>query len=356
MNFIAAYSWPRSAGALRLGEGPLAVQAAIARELGSPFVAAVLEAGERMLHLAPATAELIETWPGDPAAAALALRFNAALHALALRGDPPELSRLYRRRSSDFDGAIGTALARHDAFIAEWMRHPTQTNEVARAGALLPALMVAASQYGLPFELLELGASAGLNLNLAHYRYCLGGVRAGAKGSPVRIAPEWRGAPPPDCPVTIASARGVDLLPLDPADPATCERLKAYVWADQTERARRLRRALKLAQTYPPHVERCDAASWLTERLRVPQAEGQCRAVVHSMVRQYFCEETRIAVGTALARAGEQATATRPLIRIGFEWTMARDAVHLSLTSWPSGETRILAACHPYGEWIQWFD
>ena len=60
----------------------------IARALGSPFVASVLEAGERHLRRAPRTAALIETWPGDPSAAALAMRFTAAIHARARRGSP----------------------------------------------------------------------------------------------------------------------------------------------------------------------------------------------------------------------------------------------------------------------------
>ena len=335
-------------------QGELRRHAAIVRDLGSPFVAAVLEAGQRQLRHAPRTAALIETWPCDPSAAALAMRFNGALHALARRGMPPALTALYARRHDDFDGAIAAALAAEDAFISEWMRTPPQTNEVGRAAALAAAMMTARSALGLPFELLEIGSSGGLNLNLVHYAYDLGGLAAGTAGSPVRIAPEWRGAPATIAPIELVSARGVDLNPLDPGDEATRERLLSFIWADQPERARRLEHALALARLHPPHVDRADALSWVRARLRAPQAPGRCRLLFHSMVLQYLGADERDALIGTIRSAGARASAARPLAWIGFEWTPARDEVQLALTCWPGGDRRVLATCHPYGDWIDW--
>lgn len=334
--------------------GELLRQANIVRELGSPFVAEVLEAGQRQLLRAPRTAGLIAEWPGNPAAAALAMRFNGALHALARRGVSPALSALYRRQHQDFDGAIGGALAAQDDFVAEWMRDPPQTNEVGRAAAIYSALMVARLEAGLPFELLELGSSCGLNLNLSRYAYDLGGVAAGVPDSPVCIAPRWRGSPPPFAPIEVVGARGVDLSPLDPTDEATRERLLSYVWADQVERSRRLDKVLSLARLHPPRVDRDNAVYWLDERLRSPQASGVCRVVFHSMVLQYLDEKDRLTVVNTIKRAGSCATVERPLAWISFEWTPTRSEVRLLLTCWPSGETRHLATCHPYGDWIDW--
>lgn len=123
--------------------GELWHQAQVARELGSPFVAAVLEPGQRQLRHAPRTADLIANWPGDPSTSALAMRFNAALHALARRGSPSRLRALYRGEHDDFDGAISAALTAEDAFIAEWLANTPQTNEVGRAAAISVALMAA---------------------------------------------------------------------------------------------------------------------------------------------------------------------------------------------------------------------
>lgn len=334
--------------------GELRRQSRIARALGSPFVAAVLEAGDRQLHHAPQTRDLIQEWPDDPSAAALAMRFNAALHALARRGDMPALTALYQGAHGDFDGVIARALAAQDGFIAHWMQTPTQTNEVARAAAFAAALMVLRRATNMPAELLEIGSSCGLNLNLGRYAYDLGGTPAGDWDSAVRIRPEWRGRAPASAPVEIVAARGVDLNPLDAGDAKARARLLAFVWADQPRRIERLKAALRLARAHPPRVDRADAALWLPERLAEPQPAGVCRVVIHSMVLQYLCSANRQAVVDAIEAAGARATAARPLARISFEWTAQRDTVQLALTRWPSGERRVLATCHPYGDWIDW--
>jgi hypothetical protein len=336
------------------GRAELCRQAEFARSIGSQFVAAVLEAGERQLDQAPRTAALIAGWPGDPAAAAMAMRFNAALHAIARRDELPALSALFRGAHDDFDGAIAEALRRHDDAIVAAMAHPTQTNEVGRAGALLAALMVAQRDFGMPFDLLELGSSCGLNLNLARYAMVLDGARTGDPASPVLIAPEWRGARLPFAPVEIASARGVDLNPPDPDNPATRQRMLSFVWADQQARLERLARALDVARHHRPQVDRGSAADWLAARLDEPPRDGVCRAVFHSMVLQYLEADERRRVIATLREAGARACARRPLAWISFEWSPGRREVRLLLTCWPGGGTRQLATCHPYGAWIDW--
>lgn len=336
------------------GAAVLEAQSRVLRGLGSPFVADVLAAAARALPHAPRTAAMLADWPGDPAAAAVAMRLNAALHALARRDTPERLGALYRGEHRDVDAAVRAALATHDAFVAEWMRDAPQTNEVGRTAAILAALMEVRARFPLPVELIELGSSAGLNLNLARYAHDLGGVSAGDAGSSVRIAPEWRGAPAPDRAVDIVAARGVDLHPLDPNDPATCERLMAYVFADQPARSARLAHALEMARARPPRVERADAATWLPDYLAAPAPDGRVRAIVHSMMLQYVPAPDRARIEAAIAAAGARADAARPLVRIALEWNAGRTAVELRLTCWPGGDTRVLATCHPYGAWIDW--
>jgi hypothetical protein len=335
-------------------EGEFSRQAKVVRGLGSPLAAAVLEAGERQLDRAPLTAALVRSWPGDRAEAALAMRFNAAIHAVARRDPATALGALLRRRHDDFDGTIGAVMAAEDAFIAAWMRDPPQTNEVGRAASIVAALMVARQAFGLPFELFELGSSAGLNLNLARYAYDLAGVRTGEPGSHVTIRPRWRGPPPPNAPIEVVGARGVDLNPLDAANAATRERLLAYVFADQPDRARRLEAALTIAQQFPPRIDRADATAWLRDQLATPQPARVCRAVFHSMVLQYLSVADRKRVVAAIEEAGRAASAQRPLAWIRFEWTASRSEVRLLLTCWPDGRTKCLAICHPYGSGIDW--
>ena len=334
--------------------GALARQALAVRAMGSAFVALILEAGERQLWRAPRTATLIATWRGDAAADALAMRFNTALHALARGTDHPALSRLYAQRTGDFDAIVGDTLATADDFIADWMRDPPQTNEIGRSAAIMAALMVLRGYHDMPCDLRELGTSAGLNLNLTHYAYDLAGQAVGMTGSPVRIAPRWYGDPPPVRPVEIRSARGVDLRPLDVADATTRTRLLTHIWADEPDRADRLNQALTLAQARPPQVEQGDIATWLPAELAAPASDGVCRVILHSMSIQYLNTTDRHVVEQALRAAGSRATAAQPLARIAYEWTEARDAVHLTLTAWPVNKTWHLATCHAYGGWIDW--
>ncbi|MEJ2408943.1 MAG: DUF2332 family protein [Novosphingobium sp.] len=334
-------------------------QSEIARSLGSAFVGDVLAAARRQLARAPGLEAVIFGWPGDPAASAMPLRLNAGLHALARRGTFADLSALYAGKHQDFDRAVGEALERGERTLLVWMRHPTQTNEVRRSSAFMAALAVLAEHYGLPFELLEIGASAGLNLLLDRYGHNLGGVPFGRHDSPLQLTPQWQGPPPPQADVRIASARGADLRPLRLEDPHTRERLMSYVWPGDEDRSECLRQAILLAGDGPPSVDRADAVPWLVDRLAQPQASGTMRVVQHSMVLQYLPEAEMGIVRDAIRAAGRRATQDRPLARMGLEWNRERTQVMLCMTSWCSrsgdGERTILGACHPYGAFIDWY-
>lgn len=347
--------WVMNSVAPRTGIAEIARMARVAIDLGSPFVGAVLAAGLRQLHRAPHSEAVITHWEGDAAAAALAMRFNAALHFLARRGNPPALAALYRHAHDDFDGAIGEALAAEDDLVAGFLRRTPQTNEVGRSGAIVAALMQVRRQFGMPFELFELGSSCGLNLNLGRYGFDLGGVLAGDRHSPVQVVPDWTGPAPLPAPLEVVSAEGVDLNPLSATDAATCERLMAYIFADQPQRLHRLEEALGMARRHPPAIERGDASEWLARKLATPQAEGVCRVVMHSMVLQYLPPRDRSAVVAMIRDAGQYATRERPLAWVGFEWTETRSEVRLSLSWFPGGEERrVLAVCHPYGNAVDW--
>jgi hypothetical protein len=336
------------------GRSELFRQADVCRALGSDFVASVLEAAHRQLHHAPMTEAVIASWPGDRAAAAIAMRLNGALHAIARRGAIPDMSALYNGEHDAFDRAIGSALQECDGSIIEWLRDPTQTNEVGRSAALMAALMVAADRFGLPFELNELGTSCGLNLNLGRYSFDLGGTAVGDAGSVLHIAPQWRGHQPQAAPVSIQSASGVDRHPLDAHNPDSCERLLAFIWADQHNRTRRLERALEIAREHPPRIDQGEATDWIAAKLAAPQTPGVCRVVFHSMFRQYLPAPEQAKLCDLIAEAGARATLRQPLAWVSLEWTPNRKEVQLALTCWPGGQSQLLATCHPYGDWIAW--
>jgi hypothetical protein len=163
----------------------------------------------------------------------------------------------------------------------------TQTNETARCGALLPAF--AAVGDGRPLALIEVGASAGLNLPWDRYAYDYGGGRtAGAPGSPLSISCELVGPHlPPLDPPPVSWRVGLDLSPVDPSDPADARWLRACLWPDQLARHARLAAALAIAREHPVEVRRGDALSDLPGLIaEAPQDALVC--VFHTAVVAYF--------------------------------------------------------------------
>src|SRR5438067_215947 len=73
-----------------------------------------------------------------------------------------------------------------------------------------------------PIRLLEIGASAGLNLLADRYTYVVGGLELGDPASPLRFEEPWAPPPPIDLvraadQLHIVSRAGCDLAPLDPS-------------------------------------------------------------------------------------------------------------------------------------------
>lgn len=324
--------------------------------LGSPFTARLCEALAAGLDPGTAVGARALAWPGDPApgADALALRLCGGLHALVRNGEAPELAPLYPPaplpEAEALRQTLAPVLARQA--LLPWLERAPQTNEVGRSAILMAGMMVIADRFPQPIALFELGASAGLNLQLDLYRYDLGGRVAGEPGSPVRLGPDWTGPPPPAGTVRIASRRGVDLNPLDVR--RDCDRLLAYIWPDQAERLALAEAALDIAAAAPPPVDAGDAADWIEARLGLAAPAGETRAVIHSVAFQYFPEEVQGRVARAIERAGAGASADSPLAWLRFEKLPDDAHYSLRLSLWPSGEETLLAWAHPHASSIRW--
>lgn len=340
----------------------LRIEADKAHGFGKPRAAALMLALARVLPQADAIFDLIEHWPGDLASDGVIFRLNAGLHDYALSDHGGVLGALYGTGPQPPAPLIERALARvlneRSGALIGWLSHPTQTNEVARVAGLVAALRELSAGDGLACEVLELGASAGLNLNLAHYAVRLGSAALCAKASAVQLAPEWRGRQVSAGPLAIVAARGVDLHPLDVAAAADRRNLRAYVWPGERARAERLDAAIAVARAHPPQVDTGLASQWLARQLLRPQQDGVRRVVFHSMVLQYADAAERAAINATLAAAGAHASPIRPLVRVGIEWRADRGAVQLRIAQWDgaahAGQSRIAGLCHPYGEWIDW--
>ncbi len=334
-------------------------QAVICRKLQAPFTTMVIDAAAEVLGRETAVGRRVLDWLGEPEPRgdALALRLAGALHGAVRAGELPLLSTLYPpAETPDYTvlkAALADALEAAEAKILAWLDHAPQTNEVGRSGILYPGLMVIGHAFGPRMELLELGASAGLNLVLFRYGFGNASVSLGNSASPVQIRPDWRGPWPEGPEPEIVKARGVDLNPLDLTDEATVARLTSYGWPDQPERLARLEAAIEVARAELPKLDAGDAADWLEQRLAEPATPGVTRVVMHTIAYQYFPEPVKARVRAALEKAGAEATREAPLAWLAFEMEGSDQPV-LTLQLWPGHARRQLAVAHPHGTWIEW--
>lgn len=342
-------------------ENPLAnfeSQAHACDKLGSAFTAELCRLIPQVMG-ATAFATRLRNWPGDAGADALALRACGALHAMARSGSAPNLQAVYPPNQPDpsmLRATLAAEIGRNDAFLTAYLDSPPQTNEVARSSLILGAALHAAKVTGLPLEVLEIGASAGLNLQFAHYAYAFGpDLTWGQGGAPLTIRSEWSGNPPPfDAALEVIAQRGCDQNPLDPRDPKDRQRLISYVWPDQTERLDRIERALAFAATQNIVVEKMDAADWVERELSASPQPGRARMIYHTIVWQYLPAAIKSRISAAIERAAIAAKTQTPLIWFRFENDMAGEGGLMQMTLWPGGETRTLGRADFHGRWVNW--
>ena len=295
----------------------------------------------------------IFAWQGDisPGGQSIALRLAGALHALYLQGHTT-LSAVYPPQAVN-DEALWTAVAAtlvSDADqIHSWLDSPPQTNEVRRSGALIALGHLLADRFGLPIRTSELGASGGLNLHWDAYALKLGDGLYGADAPALTLSPDWSGPKPPLCRPNVVARAGVDINPLNPADPDHALRLQAYLWADQPERLALTRAAMRVAKT---PVSKGDAIDWLTGQLQ--HLPDQLHLIYSTVAWQYFPDDKKAQGARIIEEAGATATKTSPLAWFGMENDGGARGAALTLRLWPGDHTIALGRADFHGRWIEW--
>ena len=325
----------------------------------APVTARICRAQLAVLGSDTACGARLRGWPGRVLEDALPLRVAGGLHWLQLTGKDVRLRAVYAGDVTDQDAVDAAVLAvvrAHDAALLDWFDSPPQTNEAGRSASFMAGLAWLNGRVGSRFEMNELGASAGINTMMDRYAYALGGVHFGPAASPMRIAPAWRGPPPPSAPVEIVRIRGCDQAPINLADPAAALRVKAYVWPENSERLARMDAAIALASEQAPELAKADAADWVDELLAQPQPAGIARVIHHSIVWQYIPPDRQARITAAIEAAGARASADRPLAWMRLETNRATFRHELTIRCWPgNGEPALLAEAQAHGAWVDWF-
>jgi hypothetical protein len=348
---------------------PADIAAAFARQaeaclsLGSPFTSELCALVAKNGLPRGAIHDRIAGWEGDATASgdSVPLRLAGTLHHLALSGD--DLGELYPPRVSEPSAdsvfaALASTFARCEAAILAGLGSPPQTNEVRRSAIIMAGLKAVAAQTGKALELIELGASAGLNLLPDQYSIMLDDHATGHAECAVKLEPEWRGVPWPEalrhCQVTVSARSGCDIAPISLHDETGVRRLRAYVWADQHDRQERLNHAIAVARAIGISVEQANAAEWLANKLSTPVRPHVCRVVYHTVAVQYMPPAEQQAIDAALVEAGRRASNVSPLAHLAFETDGSSPGAPLVLRVWPGGKPHILARADFHGRWLDW--
>ncbi len=284
-----------------------------------------------------------------PIGAAIQLRILAAVYRFALTGQADELIAYYPVLGGSADPrsawpVFREVIAAHVADIHEALAVVPQTNEVGRASALLYGLAHLRG-WGVAhdIDILELGASAGLNLLLPHFFFAGDGWQWGLQGSPVRLVGAIRGPFSPPA-VNIGRAVGCDVAPLDVSNDEDAVWLRSFVWPFDVDRDARLMAAMQVARQYPPLVEHASADDWLPTALR----SAGSPVVWQSITRQYWPPSVVAGVERELVAYGNE----HPLARVWMEHVPGRWVPVLGVDVWDGHgghDSRIIATVHPHG-------
>jgi hypothetical protein len=148
--------------------------------------------------------------------------------------------------------------------------------------------------------------------------------------------------------------RGVDIAPIDLADPAAAKRLEAYVWVDAAERQERLATTIAMVREHGVSLDRGDAADWVEARLAEPQSAGVTRVLMHSVVWQYLPSATQARIAAAMAAAGARATPDRPLGWVMMEPNRDLHRHEVRVRGWPGDRPmELVGHTHAHGAWVE---
>jgi hypothetical protein len=342
---------------------------AVAAQSQLPLYECLLETVVVDIRRGGICAELLADPGPDPVEAAVPLRFLGTVHRLVLQGRAEALEPFYPSAGGTFAPGPEASQAAAEALMATVAEHrdemelgltrPVQTNEVGRCRALMLGFLDVAHTSGLPLRMLEIGASAGLNLRWDRFRYegGAGGSTFGPVNSPVQLEPAYRDRPPDlDRLAVVVERRGCDASPLDPTSPDDRLTLESFVWPEQTDRLARLDGAIEVARSVAAPVDRADAVEWLEERLADDAAaQGTATVVFQSIVWQYLSGRARARLVATLTRAGRSATEHAPLAWVRMEpagGDISARSTEILMTRWPGGHEAVLGHAGYHGQWV----
>jgi len=238
----------------------------------------------------------------------------------------------------------------------------TQTNEAARCAVVLPLIALAGG--GGPVALLEVGASAGLDLYPDRYSY-----RYATPGGPVVLDPvDGESSVVIECAVTgpaplpprlpeVVWRAGIDLHPLDAGSAADVAWLDALIWPEHEDRRRRLRAAAAITAAEPPRLVVGDLVERL-EEVAAHAPHGATLVVFHTAVLMYLAPNARAEFAARVAGLPGHWISNELHSVAPLDWTTPAEA-HRGIGALPSDfelalDGRQIAFSSPHGRDLRW--
>jgi hypothetical protein len=296
----------------------LEAQARVCGSLGSPMYKALFTELLEDYEMGGRTYALLAGRSNKPIHDATPLRLAGAIHRVVLRGDDARLARHYPsvggKPGEDFPSDFIAYMRDHLDEIELGLSSQVQTNEVGRSVVHL-VLSHWVTQFAVnEMDWLEVGASAGLNLNFDRFYACYKQLRMGDPQSSLRFMGDWFGNEPivPRNAAKVVQRKGVDPYPIDITNEDEELRLLSFIWPDQRERLQRLRAAIDIAKQHKPLIDRESADTWIQRQLT--RERDRATVVFHSITWQYLGRDVQKQFVSSLEKAGAKATVEKPLI------------------------------------------
>jgi len=313
--------------------------------------------------------ELLEWVRSAPPAAHLPPALLAAVHYVLLEHPEHPLADVYAGRVEADPAPLFLDLCRthRDEVMLLLVSRHIQTNDCGRSALIAPGLTWLASRLDHPLALVDVGASAGLNLLCDRYRIDYGEKgTTGPADSPVHIECRVIGGRPPIAPALppLVTRIGIDRSPIELTDPGDARWLRACVWPD-TGRLERVDASIRLAQDDPPLVIPGDANEVLPGVLE-DLPPGTAAVVVTTWAFAYFSTEERQRFMDLLQAASSE----RPIAWLSAEalgtvaafaemdggnlGTASSDVLGVMTFDGGTVAQRVLAMVQEHGQWLDW--
>lgn len=276
-------------------------------------------------------------------------RLTAAVDWLIDIGAAPD-----HRSATDPWAAFRTTCLEHGPWVRDFVRDQrVQTNEVQRCYALLPIFLTVARASDRPLDLVELGASAGLNLLWDRYRYRYAAGTWGPADADLELTGDEHA--PVDAGllrqrVRIRRRVGIDLHPLDVSNDDHVRLLRVFA---APHRHDRLLRAIDVARRDPPELIEGDYLDLLPELLASRDQEA-LMVVVQTLSAVYLPDQQRTRLWATIDAAGGRGPLAYVWTPTPEEHGQRRGDHPVELATWPGPDRRIIARMENHGEWIEW--